>query len=272
MQIGLGVTTGSISPNFSAGRHREHRRADQRRHPGQRLLRRRRREPARSYTRAGNFSFDDDGTLVTADGKPVQGYTATDPATGAIITTGQPADIVVPPGVLRPPVATTQFGTVTNLDAHAGRRRHVHRVGADLRRARHGARRDDHLHEHRRRRVELRHHRARRGRDRRHRRHAASHIAAGTVAFDAAGTLSDGGRRGGGRRRRSRSGVGDGATATDFTWALLDANGAPTLTGYSSAVGDLVGHAERRRGRHGQRHQHRLGGRDRRDASAPGRP
>jgi flagellar hook protein FlgE len=118
MQIGLGVTTGSIAPNFTQGGmantgvptnvaiqgngffvlgDQNH----------------------RAYTRAGDFSFDSAGMLVTSDGKPVQGFTATDPTTGAIVTTGQPGSIVVPPGVLRPPVATTQFGTSSNLDVNA---------------------------------------------------------------------------------------------------------------------------------------------------------
>ncbi len=117
-QIGLGVTTGSISPNFSQGGISN---------TG---------VPTnvaiqgsgffvvgdvsnRAYTRAGDFTFDANGKLVTSDGKGVQGYTAVDPATGAIITTGQPGDIVVPPGVLRPPTPTTLFGTNTNLDANA---------------------------------------------------------------------------------------------------------------------------------------------------------
>src|SRR5581483_1382915 len=77
-------------------------------------------DPAqRSYTRAGDFSFDANGKLVTSDGVGVQGYTATDPTTGSIVTTGQPTDIVVPPGVLRPPIATSQFGTASNLSAAA---------------------------------------------------------------------------------------------------------------------------------------------------------
>jgi flagellar hook protein FlgE len=117
-QIGLGVTTGSISPNFSQGGISN---------TG---------VPTnvaiqgsgffvvgdtanRAYTRAGDFSFDANGQLVTSDGKAVQGYTAVDPATGAIVTTGQPGDIVVPPGVLRAPTPTTLFGTNTNLDANA---------------------------------------------------------------------------------------------------------------------------------------------------------
>jgi flagellar hook protein FlgE len=72
-----------------------------------------------SYTRAGDFSFDDNGRLVSAEGLPVQGYTQVDPLTGAIVTTGQPTDIVIPPGVLRAPGATTSFSTVSNLDATA---------------------------------------------------------------------------------------------------------------------------------------------------------
>jgi flagellar hook protein FlgE len=72
-----------------------------------------------AYTRAGNFGFDSDGMLITADGQPVQGYMQIDPLTGAVVTTGQPTSITVPPGVLRPPVATTMFNTVTNLDSGA---------------------------------------------------------------------------------------------------------------------------------------------------------
>ena len=72
-----------------------------------------------SYTRAGNFSFDRNGKLVSPDGQFLQGYTGIDPLTGKIITTGQPSAITIPPGVLRAPVATTRFSTQTNLDASA---------------------------------------------------------------------------------------------------------------------------------------------------------
>lgn len=72
-----------------------------------------------SYTRAGDFSFNSSGTLVSPDGQFVQGYTSIDPATGKVITTSQPTNITVPPGALRPPTATTQFATTTNLDASA---------------------------------------------------------------------------------------------------------------------------------------------------------
>jgi flagellar hook protein FlgE len=118
MQIGLGVMTGSISPNFTQGGVENTGVAT---HvavqgsgffvvggPGE-----------RAYTRAGNFGFDSDGMLITTDGKPVQGYMQIDPVTGDVITTGEPTSIVVPPGVLSPPVATTMFNTVTNLDSGA---------------------------------------------------------------------------------------------------------------------------------------------------------
>jgi flagellar hook protein FlgE len=72
-----------------------------------------------SYTRAGAFTFDASGTLVSPDGQKVQGYTTFDPVTGQLINSGAPTDIVVPPSVLRPPVASTQFSATTNLNASA---------------------------------------------------------------------------------------------------------------------------------------------------------
>ncbi|HWI18350.1 MAG TPA: flagellar hook protein FlgE [Vicinamibacterales bacterium] len=118
MQVGLGVTTGSISPSFKQGG------IENTGVPTNVAIQGNGffvvgDSSNRSYTRAGDFSFDADGMLVTSDGLPVQGYTAADPVTGAIITTGQPGSIVVPPGVLRQPTPTSQFGTVTNLDSGA---------------------------------------------------------------------------------------------------------------------------------------------------------
>lgn len=118
MQVGLGVVTGSISPVFSQGSIENTREATNVAIQGSGMFVVR--GPAGdAYTRAGNFSFDAEGKLVTPDGYAVQGYTATDPATGNILTTGRPGDIVVPPGVLRAPQATTQFRTVSNFDANA---------------------------------------------------------------------------------------------------------------------------------------------------------
>jgi flagellar hook protein FlgE len=118
MQVGLGVVTGAISPVFSQGSIENSREATNVAIQGSGFFAVRS-GTRQAYTRAGNFSFDSAGALVTPDGWRVQGYTQVDPATGAIVTTGQPTDIVIPPGVLRTPTATTNFRTLINLDANA---------------------------------------------------------------------------------------------------------------------------------------------------------
>jgi flagellar hook protein FlgE len=72
-----------------------------------------------SYTRAGAFSFDPAGTLITSDGQEVMGFTTIDPVSGDVVVTGEPNAITVPPGVLRAPVPTSQFSVVSNLNAEA---------------------------------------------------------------------------------------------------------------------------------------------------------
>ncbi len=119
MQVGLGVTTGAISPNFNQGGLENTGVPTHVAIQGRGFFMVGNGSNDRSFTRAGDFSFDKDGRLVTIEGLPVQGYTQVDPATGDIITTGEPGDVVVPPGVLRAPGATTVFGTNTNLDARA---------------------------------------------------------------------------------------------------------------------------------------------------------
>ena len=118
MQVGLGVVTGSISPVFSQGAIENTREATNVAIQGGGLFVVKG-PGGQAYTRAGAFSFNSDGALVTPDGYFVQGYTATDPVSGDILTTGQPTDITIPPGVLRAPSPTSQFRTLTNLDANA---------------------------------------------------------------------------------------------------------------------------------------------------------
>jgi flagellar hook protein FlgE len=118
MQIGLGVATGSISPVFSQGTLENSAEATNVAIQGNGFFMVRG-DDGVAYTRAGVFSFDADGALVTPDGWKVQGYTQLDPVTNQVITTGQPTDIIVPPGDLRPPVTTTQFNAEINLDANA---------------------------------------------------------------------------------------------------------------------------------------------------------
>jgi flagellar hook protein FlgE len=118
MQIGLGVTTGSITPNFSQGGMAATGVPTNVAIQGNGFFLIGDAEN-RAYTRAGDFSFDSKGMLVTSDGQPVQGYTATDPLTGKIIASGQPGSVIVPPGVLRTPIETTQFQMLSNLDVNA---------------------------------------------------------------------------------------------------------------------------------------------------------
>jgi flagellar hook protein FlgE len=115
-QIGLGVTTSNISPTFSQGGIENSREATNVAIEGNGLFVVNG-ENGTVYTRAGDFTFNADGELVTSDGYKVQGYTQIDPATGAIVTTGEPTDIMVPPGVLRTPVPTSEVYMATNLDA-----------------------------------------------------------------------------------------------------------------------------------------------------------
>jgi flagellar hook protein FlgE len=118
MQVGLGVVTGSISPVFSQGAIENTREATNVAIQGNGFFVVRG-EAGNAYTRAGNFTFNADGELVTTDGWRVQGYTQVDQASGDVITTGGLTDIVVPPGVLRAPVATTNIRAQINLDAGA---------------------------------------------------------------------------------------------------------------------------------------------------------
>jgi flagellar hook protein FlgE len=71
------------------------------------------------YTRAGNFQVDKSGNLLTATGDNVQGWSATNSATGQVDTTGSIGNIVVPTGALRPPAATTNMSVDLNLNSGA---------------------------------------------------------------------------------------------------------------------------------------------------------
>lgn len=69
------------------------------------------------YTRGGNFQVNADGTLETASGDPVQGWsTSTD---GVLDTNGPTGNITVPTGNLTTPIATTSTSVSLNLDATA---------------------------------------------------------------------------------------------------------------------------------------------------------
>ena len=118
MQIGLGVTVGAITPNFAQGGIENTGIATNVAIQGSGFFMVGA-TGSTSYTRAGDFSFRPDGTLVSSEGLPVQGFTARDPVTNKLDTTAQPTNVVVPPGVLQPPTETTVYSTQTNLNANA---------------------------------------------------------------------------------------------------------------------------------------------------------
>jgi flagellar hook protein FlgE len=118
MQIGLGVAVGQIRPSFTQGAVSKTGVASDVAIQGNGFFVIGE-GVNRTYTRAGDFNFDANGMLVTADGSPVMGYTEIDPVTGLINVSPVPTVIVAPPGVLREPVATSSFATLTNLDGGA---------------------------------------------------------------------------------------------------------------------------------------------------------
>jgi flagellar hook protein FlgE len=68
------------------------------------------------YTRAGDFSVDNDNYLVTPSGQQVLGY----PATNGVVNTGAGlAPLQLGAGTMSPPTATTNVALTTNLNAAA---------------------------------------------------------------------------------------------------------------------------------------------------------
>ena len=66
------------------------------------------------YSRAGNFSLDSNGDLVTSNGLNVMGY----PAVNGVVNTNAPLTAVnVPVGQVQEPQATTTMNMTANLDA-----------------------------------------------------------------------------------------------------------------------------------------------------------
>jgi flagellar hook protein FlgE len=69
-----------------------------------------------SYTRAGNFTQDDNGFLVTTEGAQVLGY----PAVNGVVDTGQGlTGLNLGTGAVSPPTATSNLQIRANLDATA---------------------------------------------------------------------------------------------------------------------------------------------------------
>jgi flagellar hook protein FlgE len=112
-QIGLGVKLGSISTNFAQGAAQTTNRSTDLMIQGDGLFVLRDVNET-LFTRAGNFSFDSEGTLTAGGGKVVQGWTGIG---GVINTNGATTDIRLPAGALLPATPTTKVVMNGNLPA-----------------------------------------------------------------------------------------------------------------------------------------------------------
>ncbi|MGA2211642.1 MAG: flagellar hook-basal body complex protein [Bryobacteraceae bacterium] len=70
------------------------------------------------YTRDGSFQVGADGTLQTANGENVQGWSM-NPSTGQVNTSGPVGNITIPEGTIIPGVATSTLSISANLNASA---------------------------------------------------------------------------------------------------------------------------------------------------------
>jgi flagellar hook protein FlgE len=70
------------------------------------------------YTRAGSFTFDDQGFLTNPSGAIVQGWLA-DPTTGAVVTNAPITDVRLPVGQVIAPISTSEVTMSGNLSAAA---------------------------------------------------------------------------------------------------------------------------------------------------------
>jgi flagellar hook protein FlgE len=112
-QVGLGVRNAGILSNWSQGSQETTGRAGDMMIQGDGFF------VARSgnedlYTRAGSFSFDANGKLVTATGDSVQGWTATN---GIVNAAGKPGDIQMPLGATISPKPTLNMTLKGNLSS-----------------------------------------------------------------------------------------------------------------------------------------------------------
>ena len=117
-QIGLGTQLASVQQLFNQGALQPTEVATDLAISGNGLFVLRDNQGTQLFSRAGNFSFNSEGTLVTQTGLSVQGFTQTD-ANGNIVSSGAINDIQIPVGLTAPPRATSFFTATINLDAES---------------------------------------------------------------------------------------------------------------------------------------------------------
>jgi flagellar hook protein FlgE len=112
-QIGLGVQLGSITANFGQGSAQNTGKATDLMIQGDGFFIVRNGTDI-SYTRAGAFTFDSNGKLVSPEGMVVQGWLGTN---GVVNTDGATADISLPAGTILPPIASSTVTIAGNITA-----------------------------------------------------------------------------------------------------------------------------------------------------------
>jgi flagellar hook protein FlgE len=116
MQIGLGTGLSSVSQDFSQGSPQASGTVTNMALQGQGFFTLQAPTGEALYTRAGNFSVNTGGFLTDPSGNSVMGWNASG---GVVNASGTPAPILLNPGAVSPPVATTTISNYTNLDAAA---------------------------------------------------------------------------------------------------------------------------------------------------------
>ncbi|WP_432535484.1 flagellar hook protein FlgE [Kineococcus arenarius] len=112
-QVGLGVRVNAIQQNFTQGSAQSTGKSTDLMLNGDGMFVVTRAEGT-FYTRAGNFTLDQAGRLVTPDGSFVQGWRPN--ADGVIPTSGPTEALLVPADEVMPAVASTEFDAIGNLD------------------------------------------------------------------------------------------------------------------------------------------------------------
>ena len=116
VQTGLGVSTDQTTTDFSDGATTETDVASNMALSGNGFFVVQSADGTQSYTRAGNFTANSSGDLVTADGQSVMGY----PAVNGVVDTSAPLQALqVGLGSVTPATATTSMSITANLDSSA---------------------------------------------------------------------------------------------------------------------------------------------------------
>ncbi|HWF09012.1 MAG TPA: flagellar hook protein FlgE [Bryobacteraceae bacterium] len=197
------------------------------------------REPGgqQAFTRAGNFTVDANGHLLTQSGDSVEGWNASG---GVVNTNTNPTDIVLPVAGLRHPVATTQFGLNLNLDANAA----VGSADASFSSPIQVVDSEGQTHV-----LTVSYTKSAPGNwdytisvppgDLNNPGNPPSPLASGTLTFDSSGHLSSP-TAAAGAVPIAIQGLSDGAADLNLTWNLYDAAGDPQITQYNQASANLA--------------------------------